>query len=112
MLAEFAGQGYVMVGADYFGMGLSNEPEGYVVKASHQQATYDLLIASRAVLDHMGVSTPKLFLGGWSQGGFVTMAFLEKLEDVGRPRRGGGDRLGAGRRLCAGQRRARFPAQE
>jgi hypothetical protein len=85
MLAEFAGQGYVMVGADYFGMGLSDEPEGYVVKASHQQATYDLLIASRAVLDHMGVSTPKLFLGGWSQGGFVTMAFLEKLEDSGVP---------------------------
>ena len=85
MLAEFAGQGYVVVGADYFGMGLSDEPEGYVVKASHQQATYDLLIASRAVLDHMGVSAPKLFLGGWSQGGFVTMAFLEKLEDSGVP---------------------------
>ncbi len=85
ILAEFAGQGYVVIAADYFGMGLSKEPEGYVVKASHQQASYDLLVASRAVLDQLGVSTPKLFLGGWSQGGFVTMAFLEKLENAGVP---------------------------
>jgi pimeloyl-ACP methyl ester carboxylesterase len=83
VLAQFAGQGYVVIGADYFGMGLSREPEGYLVKGSHQQATYDMLMASRAVLDHMKLSTSKLFLGGWSQGGFVTMAFLEKLESAG-----------------------------
>jgi hypothetical protein len=35
MLAQFAGQGYVLIGADYFGLGLSEEPEGYMVKASH-----------------------------------------------------------------------------
>lgn len=82
-LAQFAGQGYVMIGADYFGMGASPEGEGYLVKESHQQATYDMLMAARAVLDHMKISTPKLMLGGWSQGGFVTMALLEKLETVG-----------------------------
>ncbi|MBB4040931.1 pimeloyl-ACP methyl ester carboxylesterase [Microvirga flocculans] len=85
MIAQFAGQGYIVVGADYFGMGLSNEPEGYMVKGSHQQASYDGLMASRAVLDHLKISTPKLFLAGWSQGGFVTMAFLEKLENAGVP---------------------------
>ena len=85
MLAQFAGQGYVVIGADYFGMGQSKEPEGYVVKASQQQACTDMLAASRAVLDRLGVSTPKLFLGGWSQGGFVTMAFLEALENFGVP---------------------------
>jgi pimeloyl-ACP methyl ester carboxylesterase len=84
-LAQFAGQGYVVIGADYFGMGLSKEPEGYMVKGSHQQATYDMLMASRAVLDHMKLTAPKLFIGGWSQGGFVTMAFLEKLENAGVP---------------------------
>ena len=83
MIAQFAGQGYVLIGADYFGMGISNEPEGYMVKGSHQQATYDMLIASRAVLDHMKIGSSKLFLAGWSQGGFVTMAFLEKLESAG-----------------------------
>ncbi len=83
MLAQFAGQGYVVIGADYFGMGASKEPEGYMVKASHQQATYDMLLASRAVLAHLKLSSGKLFIGGWSQGGFVTMAFLEKLESAG-----------------------------
>jgi pimeloyl-ACP methyl ester carboxylesterase len=83
MIAQFAGQGYVVIGADYFGLGTSTEPEGYMVKASHQQATYDMLIASRAVLEHLKLTTTKLFLAGWSQGGFVTMGMLEKLEQSG-----------------------------
>ena len=83
MLAQFAGQGYIVIGADYFGMGSSKEPEGYMVKASHQQASYDMLLASRAVLADLKLSSSKLFIGGWSQGGFVTMAFLEKLESAG-----------------------------
>jgi pimeloyl-ACP methyl ester carboxylesterase len=84
-LAQFAGQGYLVIGADYFGMGVSKDPEGYVVKASQQQATYDMVLASRAVLDQLKIAAPKLFLGGWSQGGFVTMALLEKLEAAGVP---------------------------
>ena len=83
MVAQFAGQGYVVIGADYFGLGLSTEPEGYMVKASHQQATADMLAASRQVLAAMKIDTPKLTLAGWSQGGFVTMALLEKLEAEG-----------------------------
>lgn len=83
MIAQFAGQGYLLTGADYFGLGTSTEPEGYMVKASHQQVTYDMLAASRTVLAHLKLSTTKLFLGGWSQGGFVTMAMLEKLERSG-----------------------------
>lgn len=83
MIAQFAGQGYLLIGADYFGLGVSTEPEGYMVKASHQQATYDLLTSSRAVMNHMKLTSTKLFLAGWSQGGFVTMAMLEKLEASG-----------------------------
>lgn len=85
MLAQFAGQGYVVIGADYFGLGGSAEPEGYMVKGSHQQATYDMLMAARAVLADLRITTPKLFLSGWSQGGFVTLAMLEKLESAGVP---------------------------
>ncbi|MDU0342628.1 alpha/beta hydrolase family protein [Bosea rubneri] len=85
MLAQFAGQGYVVIGADYFGLGDSTEPEGYMVKASHQQATHDMLEASRTVLAELKIATPELFLAGWSQGGFVTMAMLERLEAVGQP---------------------------
>lgn len=82
MIAQFAGQGYALIGADYFGLGTSDEPDGYAVKASHQQATYDMLIAGREVLTHLGLETPDLFLAGWSQGGFVTMAMTEKLENT------------------------------
>ncbi len=83
MLAQFAGQGYVVVGADYFGMGASKEPEGYGVMGSQQQAGVDMLNASQAVLKSMKLSTNKLFLSGWSEGGFVTMALLERLEKLG-----------------------------
>lgn len=83
MIAQFAGQGYVVIGADYFGLGESTEPEGYMVKASHQQATSDMLAASHAVLAHLKLTATKLYLAGWSQGGFVTMAMLEKLEHDG-----------------------------
>lgn len=85
MLAQFAGQGHVLIGADYFGLGESSEAEGYMVKASHQQATYDMLMAARAVLADLKIATPKLFLAGWSQGGFVTLAMLEKLESAKVP---------------------------
>lgn len=83
MIAQFAGQGYVVIGADYFGMGVSEEVEGYMVKGSHQQATMDMIFAARAVLAEKKIETPELFIAGWSQGGFVTMALLEKLEKAG-----------------------------
>lgn len=83
MIAQFAGQGYLLIGADYFGLGISGEPEGYMVKGSHQQATYDMINASRQVLAQMRLADTRLFLAGWSQGGFVTMALLEKLEGIG-----------------------------
>ncbi|MEH0071109.1 alpha/beta hydrolase [Pannonibacter sp. Pt2-lr] len=85
MIAQFAGQGYLLIGADYFGLGDSPETEGYMVKASHQQATYDMLIASRSVLNAMKLEDSKLFLAGWSQGGYVTMAMVQKLEQAGVP---------------------------
>lgn len=83
MLAQFAAQGDIVVAADYFGRGDSDLPDSYLVKASTQQAAYDMLLAARAVLAHQGVGTSQLFLSGWSQGGWATMAFLQKLEDVG-----------------------------
>lgn len=85
MIAQFAGQGYLLIGADYFGMGSSTEREGYMVTGSHQQATADMVVASRAVLADLKLADSKLFLSGWSQGGFVTLAMLEKLEADGVP---------------------------
>jgi pimeloyl-ACP methyl ester carboxylesterase len=85
-VAQFAGNGYVVFAADYFGMGDSVEPEGYLVKGSHQQACLDLYLATRDWLaSNKSINQNHLFLSGWSQGGYVTMAFLEKLEEKGIP---------------------------
>lgn len=85
MIAQFAGQGYALIGADYVGMGSSAEAQGYMVKGSHQQATTDLVPAARAVLADLGLASTGLFLAGWSQGGYVTMAMLERLEQTATP---------------------------
>ena len=80
VVAQFAGQGYVVIGADYFGLGTSTEKDGYMVIASHKQACMDMHRASMAVLAKEGISPKELFLTGWSQGGVVTMSFLEMME--------------------------------
>ena len=85
MIARFAAQGYVVIGADYFGRGDSDLPDSYLVKGSTQQATFDMLGAARDVLKDLGVTAGPLFISGWSQGGWATMAFLQKLENAGVP---------------------------
>ena len=44
MVAQFAGQGYMVIAADYFGIRDSIEPEGYTVKAKNNlsQLNYQL----------------------------------------------------------------------
>jgi len=85
MTAVFAGQGDVVIAADYFGMGVSKENEGYTVKRSHQQACLDLYRAASTFLAQKGIRESGLYLSGWSQGGLVTLQFLEKLEELGFP---------------------------
>ena len=85
MTAVFAGQGDVVIAADYFGMGESTENEGYTVKGSHQQACLDLYRAASTFLAEKGIRQSGLYLSGWSQGGLVTLQFLEKLEELGFP---------------------------
>lgn len=85
MVARFGGQGYVVIAPDYFGMGDSTEAEGYMVKASAQQACMDFYFAAREFLAQKGIRQQQLFLGGWSLGGLVTNGFLEALEAHGIP---------------------------
>lgn len=82
-LLAFAAQGYVVIAADYFGRGSSDLPDSYLVKRATQQATYDMLGAARRVLASLGIEPGPLFLSGWSQGGWATMALLQKLEALG-----------------------------
>ncbi len=83
MVAQFAGQGYIVVAADYFGKGLSPEPDSYLVQDSTQQACTDLLLASRSALVARSIEPGPLFLSGWSQGGWATLVLLRHLERLG-----------------------------
>lgn len=82
MAALFGGNGYAVIASDYFGMGGSAaEPEAYFVKASTQQASYDLYLDAQAFLQSKGIGQSHLFVGGWSQGGLNATGLVEKLED-------------------------------
>lgn len=83
MIAQFAGQGYVVIGADYFGMGTSKEKDSYIVVNSQVQASFDMYQAAKIILNREGIALTDFFIGGWSQGAVITMAYLEKLESVG-----------------------------
>ncbi len=83
MVAQYAGQGYVVEAADYFGMGDSTLPEAYTVKGAEQSACVGLYNAAQAFLAAKGIRQSQLFLAGWSAGGLVTTAFLEKLQSLG-----------------------------
>ncbi|MFN4986083.1 MAG: alpha/beta hydrolase family protein [Ignavibacteria bacterium] len=83
MIARFAGDGYIVVAADYFGKGLSDEPDSYLVKASTQQACTDMYHTAKIILDAVGYKPSQFFLSGWSQGGWATLVFLNHLENLG-----------------------------
>lgn len=85
MVALFGGHGYAVMSADLVGLGADTgrNPEGYMMKKVSTQASLDLY---RDVIRHLaskGIQTNRLFLGGWSQGGINTTAFLEALESQG-----------------------------
>ena len=86
MAGLFAGNGYVLVAADYFGMGGSAaEPEAYFVKASTQQASQDLYRDAVGFLLSKGIAQKELFIGGWSQGGLNATGLQERFEEDGIP---------------------------
>ena len=81
MVGLFAGNGYAVMAADYFGMGDSADaPEAYFVKASTQQASYDFYLDALEFMESKKIAPAHLFVGGWSQGGLNATGLLEKLE--------------------------------
>jgi hypothetical protein len=82
-VAQFAGNGYAVIAADYFGIGNSVENDSFFVKGSAQQANLDMHAAAQKLFASQNLYTNKLFLNGWSQGGVVTVAFQEALEARG-----------------------------
>lgn len=82
-VAQFAGNGYILIAADYFGKGISEETDSYTVKESTQQACLDMYKAAHYVTEALGIKMGDLFLSGWSQGSYCTLVFLNKLESLG-----------------------------
>lgn len=81
MVGLFAGNGYAVMAADYFGMGDgADSPEAYFVKASTQQASYDFYLDALEFIESKQIAPAPLFVGGWSQGGLNATGLLEKLE--------------------------------
>jgi len=83
-----ASLGFVTVAADYVGYGESRgHPHPYLLQTPSAAVGIDLLIASKKWLNQQNITlNSQLFLTGYSQGGYVTMAMhkaLEKLNDPG-----------------------------
>jgi hypothetical protein len=84
MVGMFAGNGYAVMAADYFGMGDgAKSNEAYMLKRSTAKVNYDLYVVVRRYLASRDIGVSKFFLGGWSQGGINTTGFLELLESRG-----------------------------
>jgi alpha-beta hydrolase superfamily lysophospholipase len=76
-------QGYIISAPDYIGYGASNAlPHPYQHRASLATASLDMLRATREFLTQRNTNWDKrLFITGYSEGGFAGMALLKKMEE-------------------------------
>lgn len=80
-----ASLGYIVVAADYVGYGASRgAPHPYLLAAPSAAAVIDGLTAARTWRSRHGVAdNGQLFMAGYSEGGFVTMAAHRALQASG-----------------------------
>ncbi|MFK7847146.1 MAG: lipase family protein [Rhodothermales bacterium] len=75
------GSGYVTALPDYIGLGASDTFHPYVHAKSLGNAVVDMLRATRQLCEDIGVTlNDQLFLVGYSEGGFATMAAHREIE--------------------------------
>lgn len=81
MISQFASQGYILIAPDYFGTTTGTKvANSFFVAQSTAQACLDMYRAAMEVLRRESIKPGKLFINGWSQGGYSTLAFLRYLE--------------------------------
>jgi pimeloyl-ACP methyl ester carboxylesterase len=85
LYAELASTGFITVIPDFIGFGSSSHLlHPYYVQEASASANIDLLQAARELAIQKNVSfNGKLFLAGYSQGGYVTMATHKAIEQNG-----------------------------
>lgn len=74
--------GFATVMPDYIGYGISNDkPHPYMLKKSSARASIDMLKASMKYMTDNNIPTNnEVYISGYSQGGYVTIATAEELE--------------------------------
>ncbi|MEE9302485.1 MAG: prolyl oligopeptidase family serine peptidase [Thiotrichaceae bacterium] len=79
----FASLGYVVFSADYVGFGSSfGNKHPYLQKTPSADAVNDMLKAGKVWLDLNAIKmNDQLFMTGYSQGGYVTMAAMQDLQN-------------------------------
>jgi pimeloyl-ACP methyl ester carboxylesterase len=76
-----ASQGFVTAVMDYIGYGSSAaEFHPYLIEGAYVPAGVDLLRATRTLIRAQGLKLGQLFLKGYSEGGYATMALQKALE--------------------------------
>jgi pimeloyl-ACP methyl ester carboxylesterase len=84
-IAQFAGNGYIVIAADYHGLGESVIENSYFVQKSTEQACLDLYAAAQEFLKQKNINIGHYFTLGWSQGSYNTLTYLRRLEQAGIP---------------------------
>lgn len=83
--ATFAAQGYIVIAPNYAGYDTSNLTyHPYVNYKQQSQEMIDALVAGRAALP-AGTDSGKLFVTGYSEGGYVAMAALKAMDEARIP---------------------------
>lgn len=79
----FASQGYIIAAPDYVGYGESKDlPHPYQHNESLGTASLDMLRAAREFMADNAVNWDKrLYIAGYSEGGYATMALQKKIEE-------------------------------
>lgn len=84
-VAQFGGNGYIVIAPDYHGLGSSNEKNTYLIQKSSEQACLDLYKAAQEFLKQKNIAVGHFFTFGWSQGAYNTLTYLRRLEQTGIP---------------------------
>ncbi|HVS75727.1 MAG TPA: prolyl oligopeptidase family serine peptidase [Steroidobacteraceae bacterium] len=85
LAAVFAAQGYIVVAPNYAGYDTSSLPyHPYLVADQQSQDMMNALTAARSAFSAVGASGGnKLFVTGYSQGGYVALATLRAMQSAG-----------------------------
>jgi len=82
-IAILSGTGFIVSAPDYIGYGDSaDQIHPYIHAESLASASIDMLKASKTFLSNNGISiNDQLFLAGYSEGGYATLALQKKLQE-------------------------------